>query len=415
MAGHEDGRDLPAIVAELSAELERCRALVKEQAEAIAHYRKMYDRSSELAQIGVWEFDLSNETLTWTDGVYDLFELPRGVPIDRARILAMYEEESRREMERLRAGIIRDGGSFTLDIRIRTARGNDRWLRLTADAEREQGRSVRIFGTKQNVTEEKSAQDKVRALQAELIQASRRSAMGAMAATLAHELNQPLAAISNYIAGTRRALPPAGPTAPVGEGLDAIDRCAARANNIIRSFRAMTVGSTVRREPIDLNPLIHEAGALAMARTGGDARLRFELTEGLRLFADPVQIQQVLINLIRNAAEAVQASSRREILVSTALLERSVRIRVEDTGHGIPAERLEYLFDSMVSSKPEGMGIGLSVSRTIVEAHGGNISAANRPAGGAAFCVELPLTPAMPAGLARTKAAGARTDRRAAG
>ncbi len=85
------------------------------QAATIAHYKKMYDRSSALARIGVWECDLATETLTWTDGVYDLFELPRGSPIGRARTLGYYDAESRREMERLRARTIRDGGSFSLD------------------------------------------------------------------------------------------------------------------------------------------------------------------------------------------------------------------------------------------------------------------------------------------------------------
>ena len=171
-----------------------------------AHYKKMYDRASALARIGVWECDLATEALTWTDGVYDLFELPRGAPVDRDAALALYEDESRRAMEALRARAIEEGSSFSLDVRIRTAKGNERWIRLTADVERENGRPVRIFGTKQDVTAERSAQDKVQSLQAEIIHMSRRSAMGAMAATLGHELNQPLAAISNYVAGTRRAL-----------------------------------------------------------------------------------------------------------------------------------------------------------------------------------------------------------------
>ena len=118
--------------------------LSAEQDEAVAHYKKMYDRSSALARIGVWECDLETEALTWTDGVYDLFELPRGSPIGRTRTLELYDEESRREMERLRARAISDGGSFSLDIQIRTAKGKERWLRLTADVEQENGRSVRI-------------------------------------------------------------------------------------------------------------------------------------------------------------------------------------------------------------------------------------------------------------------------------
>src|SRR3954469_22462472 len=102
-------------------------------AASVAHYKKMYDRSSALARIGVWECDLATEALTWTDGVYDLFELPRGSSLERANIVRFYDEESRREMEKLRARTIRDGGSFSLDIRIRTAKGNERWIRLTGD------------------------------------------------------------------------------------------------------------------------------------------------------------------------------------------------------------------------------------------------------------------------------------------
>src|SRR5689334_18121241 len=112
------------------------------QAASIAQYKKMYDRASALARIGVWECDLATEALTWTDGVYDLFELPRGSPIERAEIVALYDEESRREMERLRAQTIAEGSSFSLDIHIYTAKGNERWLRLTADVEREDGRAV---------------------------------------------------------------------------------------------------------------------------------------------------------------------------------------------------------------------------------------------------------------------------------
>jgi two-component system sensor kinase FixL len=379
--------------------------LVREQAAAIAHYKKMYDRSSALARIGVWEYDLVEARLTWTDGVYDLFELPRGSPLDRAKIVAHYEEESRRDMERMREQAIEFGGNFTLDIQIRTAKGNKRWLRLTADVERENARSLRIFGTKQDITEEKAAQAELRALQAELIHVSRRSAMGAMAATLAHELNQPLAAINNYVAGVRHAMT-GGVSArqALESGLDAIDRCASRAGGIIRSFRSLTDGSAVKRQAVDPNPLIREAGSLALAGSIGDVDLRFELADDILLSVDPVQFQQVLINLIKNAVEAVRQSPRRRILVSSVLAGDVLVIRVDDRGHGIPAEMMACLFESVVSSKPEGMGIGLSVSRTIIEAHGGKIRAANRKGGGASFMVELPLNGPVQAAGARNAA-----------
>ena len=362
------------------------------QAASVAHYKKMYDRSSALARIGVWECDLATEQLTWTDGVYDLFELPRGSPLERARIVELYDAESRREMERLRALAIAEGGSFSLDILIRTVRGNERWLRLTADVEQEQGRSVRIFGTKQDITAERRAQEEVRALQAELIHLARRSAMGTMAATLAHELNQPLAAIGNFAAGTRRALQAAAPSREfLEEGLVAIEKSAVRANNIIRSLKEMNSGGKAKRQRLDPKPLIVETAALAMLGAGAEVALRLDLADGLLVAADPIQLQQVLINLIRNAVEAVAGVARREVLVAMCAGAGTIELRVEDSGPGIAPEMMGSLFEAFVSSKPDGMGVGLSISRTIVEAHGGTLSAANKESGGACFRVTLPL------------------------
>jgi two-component system sensor kinase FixL len=373
-------------------ELERHARLVREQAASIAYYKKMYDRSSALARIGVWECDLATDRLSWTDGVYDLFELPRGSPLDRSKILALYHEESRREMEEMRAAAIREGSSFALDIRIRTARGNERWLRLSIDVEQEDGRSMRIFGTKQDITEEKTAQDKVRRLQAELIQVARASAMDAMGSMLAHELNQPLTAIGHYASGAIRALDGTRPTDGfVRNGLEEIRKCTVTATGIIRSLREMANGRTIATEKAGLNALVRSAASLAIA--GSDERLTFHhaLGDDVTLWVEPVPIQQVLINVIRNAVEAVQDSQRREIVVSTRRAGDCVEIRIEDSGRGIPAEMLGTLFDSFTSSKPGGLGIGLSISRTIVEAHGGRIEGSNPKTGGASFRITLPI------------------------
>ena len=381
-----------AEIARLTEELASSAELLRAQEAAIAQYRKMYDRSSALARIGVWEYDLQAEKLSWTDGVYDLFELPRGSPIERPEILKYYDEESRVEMERLRAEAIRTGGSFRLDIHIRTARGNPRWLHLTADVEQEDGRAVRIFGTKQDVSEAKAAEEKVKALQAELIHVSRRSAMGAMAATVAHELNQPLAAIANYAVGARRALAGRKPAPELAEdGLKAIERNAIRAGMIIRSLRQIVDGSSVRRQPVQGDRLIREAAVLALAEEREGLRVEYRLPRKLSLFVDPVQFQQVLINLIKNAAEASRGQQRREILISAeAGAGGDAEIHVDDSGPGIAPDILPMVFNAFVSSKPDGMGVGLAISRTIIEAHGGRIFAANREAGGASFRIVLP-------------------------
>ena len=153
----------------------------------------------------------------------------------------------------------------------------------------------------------------------------------------------------------------------------------------------MTSGSAVRRQLLNPNPLIYEAASLAMLGIDEPIVSRFDLAEDIKVAVDPIQIQQVLINLIKNAFEAVRASARREVVVSTFVAEGEARIRVDDSGPGIAPEMRDTLFESFVSSKPDGMGVGLSISRTIVEAHGGSISAWNRETGGASFCVALPL------------------------
>jgi two-component system sensor kinase FixL len=365
--------------------------LLREQAVIIAHYRKMFDRASAMARIGVWECDLATEALTWTDAVYDLFELPPGSEVPRNIAVSMYEDDSRFRMEAARAKAIEEGSGFSLDVLIRTATGKEKWLRLTADIEMEDGRAVRIFGTKQDISEEKAGQEKLKLLQAELVQLSRQSAMAAMADTLAHELNQPLTAIANYTAGTRRALDRGASNDQFRDSFEAIERSSLKAGEIIRSLKAMSSGDAMPPQLIDPNPVIREATSLAMVGEEKDIEVSYALADGVRVLADPVQIQQVVINLVKNAVEATEQSIRREIRVSSEATDGQVTIRVEDSGSGIVPEMIGTLFDSFVSTKLDGSGIGLAISRTIVEAHGGRIFAANRPEGGAAFSVVLPL------------------------
>jgi diguanylate cyclase (GGDEF)-like protein len=128
---------------------------------SIAHYKDIYDRASVLARFGVWECELASETLTWTDGVYDLFGLPRGSIVRRGAIVELYHADSRAEMERLRADAIRHRRGFTLDARIHTVRGTDRWIRLTAEIDIANGR---LFGAKQDITEERALWERLRDL-----------------------------------------------------------------------------------------------------------------------------------------------------------------------------------------------------------------------------------------------------------
>lgn len=128
----------------------------------LAHYKRLYDQAARLAKLGAWECDLVTERLTWTDGVYDLFDLPPGSPLKRASIVDLYFDESRHEMEFMRAEAIRSGRSFAMDAKIRTRRGEPRWMRLSIDVAYEDGRALRVFGAKQDITSEREAWGRLR-------------------------------------------------------------------------------------------------------------------------------------------------------------------------------------------------------------------------------------------------------------
>ncbi|MBZ9998003.1 diguanylate cyclase domain-containing protein [Mesorhizobium sp. BH1-1-4] len=166
-AGHDsadDHRGDAATIAGLKADLAAQAALIARQEVSLAHSRKIFDRASAAARIGVWECSLPDEQLTWTDVVYDLFDLPRGSALDRSEIVKCYPRESRKALTTLRSRAIAERNGFTLDAEITTLAGHCRWIRITATVECEAGEPVRIFGMKQDITEEKILSDRMRYL-----------------------------------------------------------------------------------------------------------------------------------------------------------------------------------------------------------------------------------------------------------
>ena len=244
-------------------------------------------------------------------------------------------------------------------------------------------------GFVRDLTERQTAERRVQDLQSELVHVSRLTALGEMASALAHELNQPLSAIANYVKGSERLLAAPEPDRDKIKGaLSAAAEQALRAGQIIRRLRDFVAKGEADRRIENLPQLLEEAGALAMigAKERG-VRLRFKLNHDLDLvLADKVQVQQVVLNLMRNAIDAMEDAPRRELVVSTAPAGGDmVEVAVADTGPGIEPVMMEQLFQPFVTTKAQGMGVGLSISRTIVEAHGGRIWAETNPGGGTVF------------------------------
>lgn len=252
-------------------------------------------------------------------------------------------------------------------------------------------------GFVRDLTEHQQTQARLQELQSELVHVSRLTAMGEMASALAHELNQPLAAISNYMKGSRRLL--AGSSDPntpkVENALDRAAEQALRAGQIIRRLRDFVSRGESEKRVESLSKLIEEAGALGLAGAREqNVQLRFSLDPDADLvLADRVQIQQVLVNLFRNALEAMAQSPRRELIVSnTRVADDMIEVEVSDTGSGFRDDVIPNLFQTFFTTKDTGMGVGLSISRSIIEAHGGRMWAESNATGGATFRFTLPAT-----------------------
>jgi len=250
---------------------------------------------------------------------------------------------------------------------------------------------ARLFtGFVRDLTERQQRERRLGELQSELVHVSRLSELGQMVSALAHEVNQPLTAMANYLSGARRLFA-AGNEAG---GLAAVERIAEqseRAQQIIQRLRDFVRKRETERRVENLAKTIEEASALALVGIGTGVRLEIRVAEDAALaLIDKVQIQQVLFNLMRNAVEAMAGAERRELTVSTSRARDKIIVSVADTGAGLPEEVRSRLFQPFVTTKPSGMGVGLSVCRTIVEAHGGELSAEHRMGGGTIFCFTLP-------------------------
>lgn len=280
---------------------------------------------------------------------------------------------------RLVVGCRKDGSTFPMELAVGEVLSPDR----------------RFFtGFIRDLTERQQTQQRMQELQAELVHMSRFTALGEMASALAHELNQPLAAVANYLKGTRRLLAGGDQDSlpAIAEAVDFAMEQALRAGEIIRRLRDfVSRGESIRQlEP--LPKLIEEASALALV---GVKELAVQVNFNLdpkadAVFVDKIQIQQVLLNLMRNAIEAMQDSELRELVLTTQRLDGDlVEVSVSDTGHGIPPEVAASLFQPFFTTKANGMGVGLPISRTIIEAHGGRLWVEPRPGGGTVFRMTL--------------------------
>lgn len=274
----------------------------------------------------------------------------------------------------------RDGNTFPIELSIGEA-----WVA-----------GKRIFtGFMHDLTQSRDADMRLRDLQAELAHVGRLSEMATLASSLAHELNQPLTAITSYCQGAADLLEGDPDPDSVGMAREAIRDTAEqalRAGQIVKRMRDFLSHGETEHHIESLSRIVTEANALALVGSREhqiDVQVSLDPTSDM-VFVDRIQIQQVLFNLIRNGIEAMLESPVRSLTIATAVDKEMITASVEDTGSGISEELAPQLFQPFVTSKPAGMGIGLSICRTIIEAHGGRIWFERGREGGTIFRFTLP-------------------------
>ena len=271
----------------------------------------------------------------------------------------------------------------------------ERYCDFVCQAVRDGGDTITgLFCEGYDLTDQQQTADALAALQSELIHVSRVNAMGTMATTLAHELNQPLSAIVNYTASARRLLE-APDTADdhLCQALKGIEEASERAAEIIRNLREMTRRREPRRVAFSLKDAIEECIRLIRASTPPSIVIQCTIPDTIMMAADRVQIQQVVINLLRNASEAVASSDRQEVEITSSVREDDIVVSVTDTGPGVSRDAAQNIFSWSDSLKAGGMGLGLSICRTIMDAHRGRIWLEHSDATGTEFCFAVPCEP----------------------
>lgn len=283
---------------------------------------------------------------------------------------------------RVVAGQRKDGSTFPMELAVGEVNHGSRRL---------------FTGFVRDISERQRTRQRLQELQAELSHVSRVSEMGQMASALAHEINQPLAAASNYLQAARRlgARRDPGEAQRIDEALDHAARQVERASQILRRLHTFIKKGDPELEPEDIAKLIEEGSAIALvgARERGVAVCLQAAARLPAVLVDKIQIQQVIVNLMRNAIEAMEQSPRRELIVTAELTAdaRQIIVRVVDAGPGLAPTVAERLFQPFVTTKAHGIGVGLSICRSIVAGHGGELVAHANPEGGTIFSFTLPL------------------------
>jgi PAS domain S-box-containing protein len=368
--------------------------------EALRENANLMGLAADAGSLAMWVWDAAGNDLWMTERGRSLFGFTPDARLDLEAVSERVHPEDRRAREDAIRQAVATRGKYEMEYRVQAADGTARWIHGQGRVGPDAGSGSKLFGVSMDVTVRKQAEASAAQKRTELEHVARVATLGELTATMTHELKQPLAAIltSSY-AGVSMLDAPTPDLQAVRGTLTDIREVTERAGEVIGGLRAMLKrdGATVLTR-VDLNHVIRIVERI----THGDANLH-RVTVQLDLSpdigpvkGDSVQLQQVILNLMLNAFSAMSgpgADGARRLVVRTSAIDPSqVRVEIQDSGTGIAAGQLESIFDPFITTKPEGLGMGLSICRSIIERHGGAISAANNPDRGATFSITLPVT-----------------------
>jgi len=362
----------------------------KRAEQALRDRESLLNRAEEIAGIGSFIWDLTNDALTWSKGMVSLCGLEEGTVMGSLREAIqqlVHPEDRQRVGEEIRQ-MIAARRARPMEFRIVRPDGEERILQSAGEfVLNDQGVPIRCVGILHDITRRRADESRLAALQLQLNHASRLATLGELTAGIAHEVNQPLCAIVNFAKACKNLAAQESPNRElISQWSDAIAAAASRSGEIVRQLSAFSRRSPGEYAAVPVQQLVDEA--LLLIRLDAHAKevafVRQMPDEDAIVRVQPVRIHQVLVNLLRNAVEALGQSGRgpKQVLVRVEPTVEEVRISVEDNGPGPGSVNLASLFEPFYTTKREGLGMGLSISRTIVEEHGGRIRAIVNSSGG---------------------------------
>jgi PAS domain S-box-containing protein len=349
-----------------------------------------------LNSTGSFSWRLDTDDVKFSDELYRIFGFEQGSPVTLRRIGSRVHPEDipllSEKIELARQGV----SDHEYEIRLRMEDGSVKYLRANAYGARDRDGRLEYMGAVQDVTERRLAEEALGRIRSELAHVTRVTSLGALTASIAHEVNQPLSGIVTNASTCLRMLAADPPNVEgARETARRTIRDGQRASEVISRLRALFIRKEATTESVDLNEATREVIALALTDLQRDRVIvRQELADDLPpVTGDRVQLQQVILNLLRNASDAMSDvdDRPRQLTIRTQWDEGDcVRFTVQDTGVGIDPQNLDRLFDAFYTTKDSGMGMGLSVSRTIIERHHGRLWAASGDGPGATFSFSIP-------------------------